>query len=96
MDSVFIAHDLTKEQAAAFYESLGKHYNILPLKYDESQCFHLFEKGTEVWEVSYEKEWNGKIRCYTDAYADLAEAKEKAQWLSGFEDCMNIKVQKIF
>ncbi len=51
--SVYVAHDLTEEQAETIYQVFSQHYNILPEKYDPYKCFNLFEKDTPVFRVDY-------------------------------------------
>lgn len=51
--SVYIAHDLTEEQAETVYQVFGQYYNILPEKYDPYKCFQLFEKDEPVYRIDY-------------------------------------------
>lgn len=80
-ESVYIAHDLTEEQAAAFYKVFSKHYNITPLEYEPSKCFCLYEKHTNVYEVIHTEEWNGKEYTCSDTYTKILDATDRLQHL---------------
>lgn len=74
-DSVVIAHDLTKDQADAFYNVFSENYNITPSEYNSNKCFRLYEKDQWVFEVSYEGEYGRATYEYTDR-------SKAAEWLS--------------
>jgi len=69
-DCVYIAHDITEELADTFYEVFGKAYNIFPSAYDPYTCFHLYEKDTPVYEVSYNDTWGGKVVRRSNLFTD--------------------------
>ena len=68
---VYIAHDLTKEQAEKFYEVFGEHFKVAPREYNPSKCFVLYDKDEDVYELSYEYTWNGKQFPATDSLIGL-------------------------
>ena len=43
LESVYIGHCLTEEQAEIFYKVFGKSYKVSPEQYDENRCFELKE-----------------------------------------------------
>ena len=94
LDHIYIAHDITKEQAEVLYAVCNINYNVLPKKYDPSKCFVLYEKGTTVYEVSYIVETTGKRATYY--YTDLAEAK---RWADKLKNCWKhegVRIEKAF
>lgn len=100
---VWIAHDLDEELAAKFYEVFGKNYNITPSAYDPYKCFTLYEKDTEVYEISYTEFWNGKWNTRTDhyAYTDLESAMSRLKGVTqymGSEEGMvkDATIKKLF
>ena len=100
LDSVYIAHDITEEQAKTFYEVLGKYYNITPAEYNPSKSFNLYEKDTEVYEVSYTDTWSGEPRRYSDTYATKDHAMRRAGSLmdamTGTPQITDIQIKRLF
>ena len=96
LDSVYIAHDLTEEQAAIFYSVLGENYNIPPTEYNPWECFELFEKNQEVWSVSYKEEWQGAVHEYSDAYTNLDKAMRRVNNLCGDKTVFAIRIDRMF
>ena len=92
--SVYIAHDITEEQAKLFYEVFGKSYNIVPEEYNPSKCFEIFEKSTKVWRVSWSDTWQGRTMNYDDRYADFDEARYRMQGL--VERGLKVSVEELF
>lgn len=93
LDHIYIAHDLTEEQAELLYAVCSINYNVLPKKYDPFKCFDLYEKGITVYEVSCILKETGKRATYH--YTDLSEAKRWAKELKsdGYE---GVRIEKVF
>lgn len=91
LDEVCIAHDITEEQADIFYKTFGKDYFITPATYTPSRCFILYEKNTDVYEVSYKGTWNGEEQTYTDTYAGYDKALRRVYILIGYGKTVEIK-----
>ncbi len=99
--SVWIAHDITEEQAETLYEVFGKYYNMTPSAYDPNRCFTLYEKDTKVYKVSYTGTWNGNPRKYEDTYAGFERAKDRMDFLvelvdKGDPEIKDITINRIF
>ena len=78
LTSVYIAHDLTEEQAETIYQVFGEHYNILPEKYDPTKCFELFEKETPVYEITFRVDGNTSNKRVA---GDFETAKKEADYI---------------
>ena len=94
-DCVYIAHDITEKQAKVFYGIFRRDYNIIPATYDASKCFILYEKGVDVYEVSYKDTWNGQERIYTERYTSWDKAARRMIYLAG--DCgREVSIKRLF
>ena len=76
-----VAHDLTDEQAAKFYEVMSRYYNVAPEVYDPSKCFRLFEKDAPVYKVAYKYEWDGNEYENDDYFFRLLDATDMLNML---------------
>jgi len=92
--SVYVAHDLTEEQAKVFYEVFSEHYNVTPEEYDPSKCFRIYEKGTAVWRVNYHD--NERDKDYTEEFTDIDKAIAYANSLGQYEEYSKIWTEPLF
>lgn len=99
--SVYVNHDLTDVQIAIFYSVVGKNYNILPKEedFDEFTALRLFEKGTDVWTVSYTRSYSDKP--YHEACVGKESAKRFANQLLDLMDAdeypvTSVSIEKTF
>lgn len=93
LDHIYIAHDITEEQAELLYAICSINYNVLPKKYDPSKCFVLYEKGITVYEVSCIVESTGKRATYQ--YTNSEEAWAWAKKLEGWGH-KDVRVKLVF
>lgn len=96
VDYVYIAHDITEEQAQTLYSVLGQYYNITPAAYDPSKCFTLYEKHTAVYEVAFTDTWTGKPVKYYDRYTNTKDALRRVESLVGDPKITDIQIKTLF
>lgn len=91
LDHVLVGHDITAEQAEAFYKVFGESYIVYPREYDENTCFYLFEKGKKVYEVSYTYTGtDGKEYTRSEAFAEGRSFRNQIEWSIENHDSVQI------
>lgn len=93
LKSVYIAHDITEEQAKVFYDVFGEHYKVFPEEYAPARCFELFEKDMPVYVVSFTYSFNGTEYNAEDRYTDIQEAAKRFGSLYNSEDYKNVRIK---
>lgn len=94
LKSVYIAHDITPEQAKVFYDVFGEHYKVFPKEYAPARCFQLFEKDMPVYIVSYTYTgFDGKEYRAEDRYTDIEKAAKRFGDLFNSEDYRNVHIK---
>ena len=93
LKSVYIAHDITEEQAKVFYDVFGEHYKVFPEEYNHSRCFELFEKDMPVYVVSFSYSFDGTEYNAEDRYTDIEKAAERFSQLYNSEDYKNVHIK---
>ena len=95
LTSVYIAHDITTEQAKAFYDVFCEHYKVFPEEYDPAKCFELFEKDTPVYIVSFSYTFNDTEYTTEDRYTNIEKAVRRFSELCARKDCTNVRIVKM-
>ena len=93
LNYVYIAHDITEEQAKVFYDVFGEHYKVFPEKYDPHKCFELFEKDMPVYVVSFTYSFNGTEYNAEDRYTNIEKAAKRFSDLFNSEDYRNVHIK---
>lgn len=93
LKSVYIAHDITEEQAKVFYDVFGEHYKVFPKEYNLYKCFELFEKDVPVYVVSFTYSFNGAEYNAEDRYTNIEKAAERFSQLYNSEDYKNVHIK---
>ena len=95
LKSVYIAHDITEEQAKVFYDVFGENYKVFPKKYDPSKCFELFEKYMPVYVVSFTYSFNGTEHHAEDRYANIEDAAKRFSHLYKSDEYKNVRIRNV-
>lgn len=93
LDSVYIAHDITEEQAKTFYDVFGENYKVFPKEYNPGKCFELFEKHMTVYVVSFTYSFNGTVYSTEDRYTNIEKAAKRFSELYNLEDYTNVRIR---
>ena len=93
LKSVYIAHDITEEQAKVFYDVFGEHYKVFPKEYNPARCFELFEKDMPVYVVSFSYSFDGTEYNAEDRYTNIENAAERFSQLYNSEDYRNVHIK---
>lgn len=93
LKSVYIAHDITEEQAKVFYDVFGESYKVFPKEYAPARCFELFEKDMPVYVVSFTYSFNGTEYNAEDRYTDIEKAAKRFGSLYNSEDYKNVRIE---
>ena len=92
LKSVYIAHDITPEQATVFYDVFGKNYKVFPKEYNPYKCFELFEKDMPVYVVSFTYSFDG-TEYNADRFTRIEDAAKRFSQLYNSEDYRNVHIK---
>ena len=95
LNSVYIAHDITEEQAKVFYDVFCEHYKVFPKKYDPCKCFELFENDAPVYIVSFSYSLNGTEYSAEDRYANIEDAAKRFSRLYESDEYKNVRIRNV-
>jgi hypothetical protein len=96
-ESVYIAHDITEEQANVLVEVFSEAFKVFPKEYDPCKCFEIYDKNAEIYSVTYyDKELN---RTYKTIYGSYKSARSYEKHLRTHPFCKevtNIRMEREF
>ena len=95
LNSVYIAHDITEEQAEVFYDVFCEHYKVFPEEYNPYKCFELFEKDALVYIVSFSYSFNGTEYSAEDRYTNIEDAAKRFNHLYTSGEYKNVHIRNV-
>ena len=95
LKSVYIAHDITEEQAQIFYDVFGEHYKVFPNEYSSRRCFELFEKDAPVYIVTFSYSYNGTEYSAEDRYTNIEDAAKRFSNLRESDEYKNVHIRNV-